>query len=75
LKAEAIFEGVSTTVSVPGSKSLTQRALIAAALAEGNSFICHALVAEDTLHLISGLQALGAGIESTDGGYLVRRVY
>jgi 3-phosphoshikimate 1-carboxyvinyltransferase len=71
LKAEAIFEGVSTTVSVPGSKSLTQRALIAAALAEGNSFICHALVAEDTLHLISGLQALGAGIESTDGGYLV----
>ena len=71
MKAEAIFEGVSTTVSVPGSKSLTQRALIAAALAEGNSFIHHALVAEDTLHLISGLQELGAGIESTDGGYLV----
>jgi len=71
LKAEAIFEGVSTTVSVPGSKSLTQRALIAAALAEGNSFIHHALVAEDTLHLISGLQALGAGIEPTDGGYQV----
>ena len=71
MKAEAIFEGVSTTVSVPGSKSLTQRALIAAALAEGNSFIHHALVAEDTLHLISGLQALGAGIEPTDGGYQV----
>lgn len=71
MKAEAKFEAVSTTVSVPGSKSITQRALIAAALAEGNSFIRHALVAEDTLHLISGLQALGAGIESGDGGYLI----
>jgi 3-phosphoshikimate 1-carboxyvinyltransferase len=71
LKAEAKFEGVSTTVSVPGSKSLTQRALIAAALAKGNSFIRHALVAEDTLHLISGLQALGARVESAAGGYLV----
>jgi len=71
LKAEAKFEAASTTVSVPGSKSLTQRALIAAALAEGNSFIRHALVAEDTLNLISGLQALGAGIESNDGGYQV----
>ena len=72
MKAEAKFEEVSTTVSVPGSKSLTQRALITAALAEGNSFIGHALVAEDTLHLIYGLQVLGAGIESADGGYYVR---
>ncbi|MEI6609259.1 MAG: 3-phosphoshikimate 1-carboxyvinyltransferase [Deltaproteobacteria bacterium] len=72
MKAEAKLEAVPTTLTVPGSKSLTQRALIAAALAEGNSFIHHALIAEDTLHLISGLQALGAGIESNDGGYLVR---
>jgi 3-phosphoshikimate 1-carboxyvinyltransferase len=71
LKAEAKFEAASMTVSVPGSKSLTQRALIAAALAEGNSFIRHALVAEDTMHLVSGLQALGAGIEAADGGYQV----
>ena len=71
MKAEVKFESVYTTVSVPGSKSLTQRALIAAALACGNSFIRHALVAEDIMHLISGLQSLGAGIESTAGGYLV----
>ena len=71
MKDEAKFEGVSTTVSVPGSKSLTQRALIAAALAKGNSFISHALVAEDTLLLVSGLQVLGARVESADGGYLV----
>jgi len=71
LKAEAKFEAVPTTVFVPGSKSLTQRALIAAALAEGNSFIRNALLAEDTRHLISGLHALGAGIEAADGGYQV----
>jgi 3-phosphoshikimate 1-carboxyvinyltransferase len=71
LKAEKILEAVATTVAVPGSKSLTQRALIAAALAEGNSFIRHALIAEDTQHLISGLQVLGARIESAGGGYLV----
>jgi 3-phosphoshikimate 1-carboxyvinyltransferase len=72
LKTEAKLEAVATIITVPGSKSLTQRALIAAALAVGNSFIRHALVAEDTLHLISGLQAMGAGIESTDDGYRVR---
>jgi 3-phosphoshikimate 1-carboxyvinyltransferase len=71
LKAETKFERVSTAVSVPGSKSLTQRALIAAALAEGDSFVSNALVAEDTLHLISGLQALGARVETADGVYLV----
>ena len=71
MKAENIFEAVAATIAVPGSKSLTQRALITAALAEGNSFIRHALVAEDTIYLISGLQALGTGIELTDGGYLV----
>ncbi|MEE9910315.1 MAG: 3-phosphoshikimate 1-carboxyvinyltransferase [Deltaproteobacteria bacterium] len=60
-----------TVVEVPGSKSLTQRALIAAALARGPSLIRHALVAEDTGHLIAGLKKLGAGIEPVDGGFSV----
>ncbi len=71
MKAEAKIEAVVTTVSVPGSKSLTQRALIASALAVGDSFISHALVAEDTQYLISGLHALGAPIEYANGGYQV----
>ncbi len=58
-------------VSIPGSKSLTQRALIAAALAQDNSFISNALIAEDTLHLIDGLRALGAQIVSVAGGLFV----
>jgi 3-phosphoshikimate 1-carboxyvinyltransferase len=58
-------------VDVPGSKSLSQRALIAAALAEGRSLIRHALIAEDTEHLIGGLKKLGARIEPVDEGFAV----
>jgi 3-phosphoshikimate 1-carboxyvinyltransferase len=65
------MKSVSTPIHIPGSKSLTQRALVAAALAEGNSFIGNALIAEDTLYLIDGLRALGAQIVSADGGFFV----
>ena len=64
----------NTTVHVPGSKSLTQRALVAAALAEGNSFVRNALVAEDTLYLMDGLRSLGAHIDSAGDGYFVSGV-
>lgn len=60
-----------TTVEVPGSKSLSQRALIAAALADGQSLVRHALLAEDTEHLIGGLKKLGAHIELVDEGLAV----
>lgn len=49
--------------SVPGSKSLTQRALVCAALAEGRSTLAGALLSEDTVHLIGALRQLGARIE------------
>lgn len=58
-------------VEVPGSKSLTQRALIAAALARGSSLIRRALVSEDTSHLIAGLTKLGARIEPAEDGFSV----
>ena len=56
-------------VEVPGSKSLTQRALIAASLAQGKSLIRHALIAEDTQHLMAGLKKLGAGIDPVAEGF------
>ncbi len=59
------------TVEVPGSKSLTQRALITAALAQGESLIRHPLVAEDTGHLMAGLRKLGARIEPVAEGFAV----
>ncbi|MCU1377094.1 MAG: 3-phosphoshikimate 1-carboxyvinyltransferase [Acidimicrobiales bacterium] len=54
---------IDATVGVPGSKSLTNRALVCAALAEGTSTITGALVADDTAAMGDCLRALGAGVE------------
>jgi 3-phosphoshikimate 1-carboxyvinyltransferase len=56
-------ERVSATLTLPGSKSFTHRALIAAALAEGESRLTNALKAEDTELTAQALGRLGAGIE------------
>jgi 3-phosphoshikimate 1-carboxyvinyltransferase len=53
---------------VPGSKSLTNRALLAAALAgPGRSTLRHPLSAEDTEVMAGALCALGASVEATPG--------
>jgi len=55
---------VEGTVRVPGSKSITNRALILAALAEGVSRLDGALVAEDSEVLVRALSALGFRVEA-----------
>lgn len=59
---------LDATVAVPGSKSLTNRALACAALAEGTSTLRGALVADDTDAMATALAVLGAEIERGDGG-------
>ncbi|MDQ1246326.1 MAG: 3-phosphoshikimate 1-carboxyvinyltransferase, partial [Actinomycetota bacterium] len=54
--------GVRGTVTVPGSKSLTNRALVLAALADQPSVIRGGLVARDTRLMAAGLQSLGADV-------------
>lgn len=49
-------------VRVPGSKSLTNRALIVAALAEGKSLLTGALDSEDTRVMVEGLRQLGINV-------------
>jgi len=56
------LKDLNATVSVPGSKSYTQRALIIAALAEGQSHLQNPLIAEDTGYVMGALQSLGAEI-------------
>ncbi|WP_457573165.1 3-phosphoshikimate 1-carboxyvinyltransferase [Desulfolithobacter sp.] len=53
-------------VEVPGSKSLTQRALIAAALAEGTSHLKGPLASEDTGYTMAALRAMGIGCDDAD---------
>jgi len=55
---------LDVTVSLPGSKSITNRALVCAALAEGTSVLTNALHADDTEAMVDGLRALGAEIEA-----------
>ncbi len=50
------------TVQIPGSKSLTNRALVAAALADGRSSLSNVLFADDTRHMLSALRALGVPV-------------
>lgn len=46
-------------VGVPGSKSITNRALLLAALAEGTSTLRDVLFSDDSRHFLSCIQALG----------------
>ena len=52
----------------PGSKSITNRALVCAALADGISTLRGALDSEDTRVMIAGLSQLGIEVESSDAG-------
>lgn len=50
------------TVRVPGSKSVTNRALMCAALAPGRSILCDVLVADDTRAMMDALIGFGAAV-------------
>ncbi|RIQ23756.1 3-phosphoshikimate 1-carboxyvinyltransferase [Jiangella rhizosphaerae] len=62
---------VDATVELPGSKSLTNRALVLAALADGPSTVRHPLLARDTRLMIDALRALGTALEPVDDGVRV----
>ena len=57
---------LGATVRVPGSKSLTNRALVAAALAHGGSALRGGLHSDDTAVMLASLRALGCAIECGD---------
>lgn len=62
-KIEILKQPVDRSITVPGSKSITNRALLIAALAQGQSVLSGVLFSDDTLAALSALQALGINIE------------
>jgi 3-phosphoshikimate 1-carboxyvinyltransferase len=60
---EPITRPFALTMAPPGSKSLTNRALVLAALAEGTSELSNVLFADDTLVMLECLGRLGFGVE------------
>ena len=63
--------GIDASVTVPGSKSYTNRALVAAALAEGESTLRNALRSDDTLYMSRALNQLGIVIDERDNGTIL----
>lgn len=59
LTIQPLSHPVNATVRVPGSKSYTNRALVAAALAEGVTVLNGALFSDDTLLMASAIESLG----------------
>jgi 3-phosphoshikimate 1-carboxyvinyltransferase len=71
-RIEKITHELDAVVSVPGSKSIANRALVCAALASGESVISGVPDGNDTEAMIEALMLLGARIERTDNNVIFR---
>ncbi|MEM7094007.1 MAG: 3-phosphoshikimate 1-carboxyvinyltransferase [Actinomycetota bacterium] len=60
---EPLGRPVDADVVVPGSKSVTNRALVCAVLAAGTSHLTGVLDADDTQAMLGVAEAIGAGVE------------
>jgi 3-phosphoshikimate 1-carboxyvinyltransferase len=64
LAIEPLAGPLHATVTVPGSKSITNRALVCAALAPGRSRLTGALQADDTEAMVGCLRGLGVPVDA-----------
>ena len=62
MKQIKTIDNLDTSVKIPGSKSVTHRYLIMAALAEGRSWLGNGLWCEDTRYTATALERFGAQI-------------
>lgn len=63
LEIQPLAKPPNCTITVPGSKSITNRALILAALSDKKCTLRGALWADDTQVMVDSLQRLGFGVE------------
>ena len=64
IEIQPLQKTLDAAVAVPGSKSYTNRALLVAALAEGESSLTGALFSDDTDYMVQSLRKLGVGVEA-----------
>ncbi|MFC5728227.1 MULTISPECIES: 3-phosphoshikimate 1-carboxyvinyltransferase [Nocardioides] len=69
--APTAADPIEATVTLPGSKSLTNRALVLAALADRPSVVRRALRSRDTLLMAQALTALGAAVDTSGDDWAV----
>ena len=63
LRITPINHSLNATVRVPGSKSLTNRALLIASLANGTTHLTNALFSDDSRYFAKALQTLGFDVQ------------
>ncbi|MGD9721366.1 MAG: 3-phosphoshikimate 1-carboxyvinyltransferase [Pirellulales bacterium] len=68
IEIQPLSKPLAAVARPPGSKSLTNRALVCSALAQGTSTLHGALASDDTAVMIDGLRGLGFEIEEQDDG-------
>jgi 3-phosphoshikimate 1-carboxyvinyltransferase len=66
IEIKPIEHPIDAVVQIPGSKSITNRALLLAALAEGTSRIEGALFSDDTRYMSDALNALGIQVSGNE---------
>ena len=66
------LDRLDATVRILGSKSYTQRAMIIASLADGESLLRDVLLSDDTGHLAEALRDLGAEVRTEGSDMIIR---
>lgn len=69
MKITPIPHPLDATICVPGSKSLTNRALLIAALANGTTCLTNALFSDDSLFFANALQTLGFDVQLDEANH------
>jgi len=69
LKICPITHPLNATVRVPGSKSLTNRALLIASLANGTTHLTNALFSDDSRYFVKALQTLGFDVQLNEANH------
>lgn len=69
LRIRPITHPLNATVRVPGSKSLTNRALLIAALANGKTHLTNALFSDDSKYFANALKLLGFQIQLDEANH------
>jgi 3-phosphoshikimate 1-carboxyvinyltransferase len=69
LRITPISHALNATVRVPGSKSLTNRALLISALANGTTHLTNALFSDDSRYFAKALQTLGFDVQLDEANH------
>ncbi len=71
LEIQPMTAPVDADIAIPGSKSITNRVLLIAALADGVSHLNNALMSDDTRYMANALRDLGIRVEASEAAFRV----